>query len=203
MTSPDTDDGGRFEKFVERLRRGDQRAQEELYERHASKLLAVAAHRLSFETTRVRARVDREGVVQWVFFKFDEHLRKGKFVLRDERGLAGLLRKMTVRRCRYEADRLRCQARDVRRESALDDPSPLSFPQQSRESLPEDGVITDEVKEGLVSAFVGPVKKEIARLVLEGWSYPKISIEAGCSETAVVSVARAIRRRLEESRGCA
>ena len=102
-----------FDALIDRLRRGDNAAATEIYERFARQLIQQAQQRL---VGRLRGKADPEDVVQSVFKSLYGRLQDGQFVLPNWDSLWGLLVQITLRKCGHRVEYFHAAKRDVRNE---------------------------------------------------------------------------------------
>ncbi len=74
--------------LVSRWRKGDQDAAKQLFDRYASRLVALARRQISH---RLASRLDPEDVVQSVFRSFFGRVKAGKFRIEEQDDLGKLL----------------------------------------------------------------------------------------------------------------
>src|SRR5437773_9052221 len=79
--------------LVSRWRKGDQEAAKLLFDRYASRLVALARRQIS---QRLASRLDPEDVVQSVFRSFFGRVKAGKFRIEEQDDLGKLLVRITV-----------------------------------------------------------------------------------------------------------
>src|SRR5262245_34314019 len=132
-----------YNLLMARLRSGEDAAAREVFERFASRLIALTRTRFN----RVLARkVDPEDVVQSAFKSFFLSHRAGKLAVGDSDGLWHLLTLITLRKCADRAEYFLADRRDAAREAPIPrgdglDPWLLAL---DREPRPEDAVILTE-----------------------------------------------------------
>ena len=185
-----------FRALMVRLRSGEDAAAREVFERFASRLIALT--RRQFNQLLAR-KVDPEDVVQSAFKSFFIRQRAGKLEVGDNGGLWNLLAVITLRKCADRAEFFRADRRDAAREAtgstSGDRPDPV-LTTLDREPRPEEAVMLAEMVENLfrdVSAHERP----ILELSLQGYTAPEISAQLGRAERSVRRLRERIRKRLE------
>jgi RNA polymerase sigma-70 factor (ECF subfamily) len=118
-----TADQGR--NLVERWRKGDPLAAEQLFARYAVRLARLAEQRLS---QKLAARVDGEDVVQSVFRTFFARTARGEFRIDDSAAVWKLLVKLTLRKARAQARRHLAEKRDAGGEVRMEEGAPAGSP---------------------------------------------------------------------------
>src|SRR5260370_7025785 len=99
-----------FETLLERLRGGDGEAAQEIFQRYARRLIALARSRLN---PLMRQKVDPEDVMQSVFKSFFARQDEGQFDLTDWDSLWSLLTSLTLRKCGYRTRHFCAASRDL------------------------------------------------------------------------------------------
>src|SRR5260370_14492901 len=99
--------------LVSRWRAGDQDAAKELFDRYASRLVALARKQIS---QRLASRVDPEDVVQSVFRTFFERVKAGQFRIEEQDDLGKLLVRITVHKTLRKVQFHQAAKRDPRLE---------------------------------------------------------------------------------------
>jgi RNA polymerase sigma-70 factor (ECF subfamily) len=97
--------------LLRQIRHGDQDAATQLYERYASRLLALARSGLSADLVR---RVDGDDIVQSVFGSFFRRVSNGSYDVPDDEELWGLFLVITLNKIREKGVYHRAAKRDVR-----------------------------------------------------------------------------------------
>src|SRR5947209_20215094 len=78
--------------LVSRWRKGEQDAAKQLFDRYASRLVALARRQIS---QRLASRVDPEDVVQSVFRSFFARVKEGKFRIAEQVDMGKLVVRLT------------------------------------------------------------------------------------------------------------
>jgi DNA-directed RNA polymerase specialized sigma24 family protein len=194
---PDDDS---FSYLLERLRRRDNAAAAQVFDRFAERLVALARSRLD---ARLRQRLDPEDVLQSVLRTFFVRLADGQFSLRDWDSLWGLLVCITVRKCAKAHERNTAAGRDVYRETALaaagGTESGPSWDFLDRGPGPSEGALLDEaIEEALREFNEGEI--QIVLLSLQGETPAAVKERGRCSLSKVYRVLDRFRQRLERLR---
>jgi RNA polymerase sigma-70 factor (ECF subfamily) len=101
-----------FAEFLARLQARDDGAAQELFERFAGQLIALARRRV----TGLEHKIDPESVVQSAYKSFFHRADKGKFELGGWDSLWGLLTVITLRKCAQRVAYYLAECRDAARE---------------------------------------------------------------------------------------
>ena len=189
-----------FEVVLEQLRRRDEVAATQVFQRFARQLIALAANHLD---SRVRQKVDAEDVVQSVFRTAFSRLGKGQFELENWDSLWGLLTRITVRKCGKWADYYHTGARNLNREVSPpqgESESNNAWEFINRDPSPSEAAILAETLERVIHGLDFR-EQQIATLILEGEPVPEITTRIGCTQSKVYRVMKMIRNRLERWHG--
>jgi RNA polymerase sigma-70 factor (ECF subfamily) len=185
-----------FAHLMVRLRSGEDAAAQDVFERFAGRLVALARRRFN----RLLAhKVDPEDVVQSAYKSFFVRHRAGKLDVSGWDGLWNLLTLITLRKCADRAEYFLADRRDAAREATgLDgaDGAEAWLRALDREPRPEEAVILAETVEHLfrdLSAHERP----ILELSLQGYTASEISVRLGRAERSVRRLREQIRKRLE------
>jgi RNA polymerase sigma-70 factor (ECF subfamily) len=185
-----------FAEFLVKLQSGDDAASEELLERFAHQLIALARHHIE---AGLRHKVDPEDVVQSAYKSFFFRYGDGKLEVVNWNSLWGLLTLITVRKCAERAAYHHAERRDVAREVF---PSPGSEPAPwpetlGREPTPVEAAVLGETLEQLF-AGLDEDERPILELSLQGYTTREISERLGRAERTVRLLREGIRHRLEQ-----
>ncbi|MER3415220.1 MAG: hypothetical protein C4297_03280 [Gemmataceae bacterium] len=173
-------------------RAGNEAAATELFQRYASRLIALARSRLDQKLSR---RVDPEDIVQSVFRTFFKRAREGRFVLHSERDVFHLLVRITVFKTLRQVAFHRAHKRQAALEAgpgAEDDPLCQLL---SREPTPESVNCFLEEMQWLLEQL-SPQEQEILALRIQGYTSSEIAERLGTYD-------RKVRRVMERIRGLA
>ena len=184
-----------FTEFLARLQARDDTAAQELFERFAGQLIALARRRFA---TGLGHKVDPESVVQSAYKSFFHRLGEGKFELGGWDGLWGLLTVITVRKCAQRAAYYRAECRDHAREVS---PPPTEdgaswLDPLGREPTPlEAAELTERVEQ--LFAAMWEEDRPVLELSLQGYTTREISERLGRAERTVRLLREGVRKRLE------
>jgi RNA polymerase sigma-70 factor (ECF subfamily) len=184
-----------FEDLMARLRQGDERAAEAVWERFARRLTALAAARLP---GLLRPKADAEDVVQSVFRSFFARQADGRLQADSWDGLWTLLTVLAVRKCGHRVKHFRAARRDVRREADVAGTGSTSSAWEATapEPTPAEAVLLADTLEE-VMRDLEPRHRRIVGLRLEGYTIEEVARQAGCTERSVHRVLEKARARLE------
>jgi RNA polymerase sigma-70 factor (ECF subfamily) len=181
-------------KILERYRRGDPNAADELYAHYARRLSRLAEKHLD---RQLAARIDGDDVVQSVFRTFFRRSMQGEFQLDSRTDLWRLLVKITILKARQAGRRHTAAVRDVRAEQ-LDTEEAWLKAAANREPGPEEAaILTDQIEallEGLPVLY-----RDLLQLRLQGYSAKEIVGELGVSRTTVYRALQLLQRRLRDN----
>jgi len=189
-----------FEVVLGQLRRRDEAAATQVFQRFAHQLVALAANHLDWG---VRQKVDPEDVVQSVFCTAFSRLAKGQFELESWDSLWGLLTRITLRKCGKWADYYHTGGRNLNREVSprqSDGESSSGWEFINRDPSPSEAAILAETLERVMHGLDFR-DQQIATLILEGVPIPEITTRIGCTQAKVYRVMKMIRNRLERWHG--
>jgi RNA polymerase sigma factor (sigma-70 family) len=185
-------------ELLARWREGDQQAEEELFSRHTTQLVALARSRLS---PKLAGRLDAEDVVQSAYRSF--FLAADRFVIQRSGDLWRLLAKITLRKLYRQAGRHTALRRNVSREISLGVTTgstgvPLEV--LAREPSPEEAVaVIDELEQ--VMRGLTPLHRRMVELRLQGYQLKEIAAQTDRSERLIRYVLSQVRDRLTELAG--
>jgi len=192
-------EGGSFDEVISRLRAGDQCAAAEVFDRFASRLIALARTRLH---SRLRAKVDPEDVLQSVFRSFFVRQAEDKFTLRDWDSLWGVLVVITLRKCGRQVEWYGAKRRDVNQEMRLagdaEDSTGTDWEAIAREPSPAEATMLAETVEHLMRGL-NDRQQTITMLRLQGHTVREISQHVERTEQTVRRVLREVKDRLERA----
>ena len=185
-------------ELLARWREGDQQAEEELFSRYTTQLVALARSRLS---PKLAGRVDAEDVVQSAYRSF--FVAADRFVIQRSGDLWRLLAKITLRKLYRQAGRHTAMRRNVSRETSLGATTgtngvPLEV--LAREPSPEEAVaVIDELEQ--VMRGLSPLHRRMVELRLQGYQLKEIGAQTDRSERLIRYVLSQVRDRLTELAG--
>jgi RNA polymerase sigma-70 factor (ECF subfamily) len=175
-------------------RAGDQNAAQQVFDRYAARLLALARKRIS---QRIASRVDAEDVVQSVFRTFFHRAKEGRFEFEDQDDLFKLLVRITVHKTLRQVEYHKAGKRDAGMETPQGDDAAAERMKLflSREPSPDtEAAFLDQLEHFL--SQLKPQERRILEMRLQGYSNDEITAELGIID-------RRIRRIIERVRGLA
>jgi RNA polymerase sigma factor (sigma-70 family) len=179
--------------LVSRWRKGDQDAAKQLFDRYASRLVALARRQIS---QRLASRLDPEDVVQSVFRSFFGRVKAGKFRIEEQDDLGKLLVRITVHKTLRKVEYHRAAKRDPRLETAQGDYANDELLQVlDRDPTPEAVVAFVDQLDHFLSQL-RPEERQILELRFQGYTNGEITKKLGIYD-------RKIRRLFERVRGLA
>jgi RNA polymerase sigma-70 factor (ECF subfamily) len=187
-----------FIDFLSRLQAGDDAAARELFQRFASRLLALARCRFG---GGLRHKVDPEDVVQSAYKSFFRCYDEGKIEVVSWDSLWGLLTLITLRKCADRVAYHRAERRDAAREVAPPpdaEGAPWLEP-FGREPTPLEAAELGETVERLF-AVLDEDERPVLELSLQGYTTREISERLGRAERTVRLLRECVRKRLERMR---
>jgi RNA polymerase sigma-70 factor (ECF subfamily) len=188
-----------FADLMARLRAGDDESAARVFQRFASRLLALARTRLQ---KQIRQKVDPEDVLQSVFKSFYLRYADGQLDVKNWDGLWTLLVTITLYKCRHQVRDFHRARRDVRKEvSAVPqaDDSDASWQAEAPDPTPSQAAMLAETLE-LVLRDMRESDRPIVEMRLQGYTVPEISAQTGRTEYSVEAILRKLRKRLKQMR---
>lgn len=185
-------------ELLQRLRKGDNRAANEIVSRFGDRLVSVARGRLDRLLLR---KLDPEDVVQSVCRSAIMRLSDGRLNVTDWNSLWRLLVCITVNKCSAQAEFFRAARRDVHREvdiSGGNEDSSFHLQPAGHEPMPEEAILLVEAIEQLLDSFRDEKHREIVRLRLQHLSPAEIAQEMGVSERTVHRVLDRVKALLQK-----
>jgi RNA polymerase sigma-70 factor (ECF subfamily) len=176
-----------FEDLMAGLRAGEPAARAAVFERFASRLVALAENHLD---SRLRGKADPEDVLDSVYRTFFRRSAQGQFTFDGWGGLWRLLTVITLRKCA----RLR---RHLGGEVALDagrEELPAEY--IAREPIPLEAAALAELTESLVRGM-GPRDAPIVWLRLQGHTPREIAAQLDRPQRTVFRVLQRAKQRLQ------
>lgn len=183
-----------FQGLIGQLRAGDDAAASEVFNRFARRILGLARQQLH---ATLRSKLDPEDVLQSVFRSFFNRQREGRFAIENWDNLWGILKVMTLRKCRRRIQYYRAGRRDAQREThwhpeqeAEGDPAFLA-----RDPTPSEAAILIE----LVGRLMGSLAEDdraILTLHLQGCTIAEIKARTGRAMRTIRRVLERIRQQL-------
>lgn len=192
---------GSITQWIERLRLGDEQAAQELWDRHADRLLAYARNKIRPGYARM---ADEEDAVLAAFQSFCSRAKQGEFPqLSDRDDLWRLLSTLTARKVANQIQYNLRQKRGgglVRGESIFlrDEENDQGIADIGHDSLtPYVAACFTESLEAIMKSLHDPMHREIVQMRFAGYTNKEIAHQLGCSLSAVERKLRIIRRKLE------
>jgi RNA polymerase sigma-70 factor (ECF subfamily) len=192
-------DSSSFEEVLVQLRRQDEAAATQVFERFGKRLMGLARTQLD---SHLQSKLDPEDIVQSVFRTVFLRMREGQFDLGSWDSLWGLMARVTVRKCGKWRDYYGAAARNVSQERAQPiggDESDGSWQALDREPAPEEVAMLSETL-GQVLTDLDEREEEIVVLSLQGFKPQEISARLDCTESKVYRLLKRARKRLERLR---
>jgi RNA polymerase sigma-70 factor, ECF subfamily len=189
-----------FSDLVTRLRDGDDRAAQQVFDRFVSRLIALAKSQID---AGLRQKVDPEDVVQSAFRSFFRRQEASEFELKDWDSLWGLLSLITVRKCAKKAEHHLAARRGGGRDISLplNDGDTGAFAVAiDREPTPDDAAILLETVEESLRDF-DPEDRQVIELSLQGYGAAEISEKLCRAERSVRRLRERIKKRLRRMIG--
>jgi RNA polymerase sigma-70 factor (ECF subfamily) len=188
-----------FVDLMSRVRAGDRDATTQVFQRFASRLLALARSRLDGLT---RQKVDPDDVLQSVFKSFFTRMADDQWDLQNWDSLWGMLALITVRKCGHRIDYYRAACRDVQREVSAVPGADSSVPgldPAADDPTPSAVIILAETVEKLLTGM-DLRDRRIVELSLQGYSAVETGERVGCTERTVYRVLERVRKQLHGQR---
>lgn len=185
------------DSLLARWRAGDQQAASELFQRYATRLVALARGRLS---EKLSSRVDAEDVVQSAYRSFFAESGAGRFQVERGGDFWQLLVTITLHKLQHHVARHTAQKRAVAREQTFGSEDSLHGIQAdvfAKEPSPVEAMaLADELQQ--VMARLEPYQRAMLELRLQGNSLAEIAAESQCSVRTVIRVLGRAKALLEE-----
>jgi RNA polymerase sigma factor (sigma-70 family) len=180
-------------RLLDRWQAGDEKAAQQLFDRYADRLLALARRRIS---QRLASRVDPEDVVQSVFRTFFARAREGKFHVEEQDDLAKLLVRITVHKTLRQVEFHKAAKRDPGLEARQGNQAQdRLLDVLDNEPTPQTAIAFLDLLEHFLSQL-RPDERQILEMRLQGYSNADIATKLGIYD-------RKIRRVIERVRGLA
>jgi RNA polymerase sigma-70 factor (ECF subfamily) len=184
-----------FADFLARLQARDDAAANELFQRFARQLIALARRRFD---AGLRHRIDPEDVVQSAYKSFFHRYHAGNLEAVNWNSLWGLLTLITVRKCAERVAYHRAECRDAAREVSTPPGDEGAPPLEAlgREPTPLEAAELSETVDRLL-ADLDADERPIVELSLQGYTTREISERLGRAERTVRLLRECVRKRLE------
>jgi RNA polymerase sigma-70 factor (ECF subfamily) len=182
-------DGSEFHQLIRRVRERDQEAAQELVRRYESAIRRVV--RIHLRDARLRRVLDSADICQSVLASFFVRTALGQYEIESPAQLLNLLTTITRNKLTNQANRLRAQRRDIRRECTIGDQAasllhPASDPSQQ--------VSAREILENVIDGLDGE-ERYLAEQRSLGRSWPDLAAELGGTDVALrKKLTRALHR---------
>lgn len=177
--------------LMARWQSGDQAAAQELFQRYAQRLRALAQSRLS---GRLAGRIDPEDVVQSAYRSFFTGARDDRYALRRSGDLWRLLAAITLHKLHHQVEHHKAGKRAASRERRSL-PAWASVP--DREPTPAEAMALADTLEQ-VFRDLGPLQRRMTELRLQGWAIEEIADDVQRSERTVRRVLEQVKDRLRQ-----
>ena len=185
-------DSDASQALLDRIRAGEARAAEAIYDRYCEKLLALARRRIS---RKLSARLDPDDVVQSAYRSFFLRARRGEFSLGRNGDLWRLLASITLHKLLKQVRRHTADRRTVRRETPCEAAALAPLELASREPTPEQAAaLADELAR--IFAELQPAQRTMLELRLQGCELREIGAQTGKAERTVRRFLATLRERL-------
>jgi RNA polymerase sigma-70 factor, ECF subfamily len=178
-------------ELVERLRRGDAQAAEEVFARYAQRLTSLAEQHLS---RKLASRLDGADVVQSVFRTFFRRSAAGEFRIDSSDELWRLLVRITLQKARAKGRHHTARIRDVAAEQPGNVAAFLAETVAHEPGPEEAAVLVDQIEtllRGLPALYC-----DLLRLRLEGYSVSDTAVRLGVSRRTVHRALQFLQQRL-------
>jgi RNA polymerase sigma-70 factor (ECF subfamily) len=186
-------EGTQFRELIRRVRERDQDAAQELVQRYENAIRRVV--RIHLRDTRMRRVLDSMDICQSVLASFFIRTALGQYELESPEQLLNLLTTITRNKLTNQANRLRAQRRDIRRETASDDQAALVLDQASD---PSEQASAREILEKVRARLDAP-ERYLAEQRSLGRSWKELAEELGGTDVALrKKLTRALDRVMAE-----
>lgn len=188
-------DGHETRDVFDRLRRGDEEAAREVFDRYLTRLVALARSRLSEKLAR---KVDADDIVQSALRSFFMRARDGQYAIERAGDLWALLASITKHKLLKKARHYGQQKRNA----GIEQPIPgaervdnnAAFADQPSDA--EAIALADEVE--AMMRELEPMQREMLELRLQGKTIPEVAAAVQRSERTVRRFLGNFRDQLEE-----
>lgn len=183
-------------KLLERFRKGDPQAADELFRRYSDRLVALARSRLS---AKLKHRLDPEDVVQSAYRSFFAAVRAGRYGVTEGGDLWRLLVTITLHKVHHQFKRNTADRRSVARERNLEvEAAAGHLPPDllAREPTPVEALALAEQVEQVMGQLE-PLHRRMLELRLQGCSVEEIATATERSERTVRRLLERVKEQLE------
>ncbi|MGE3806398.1 MAG: RNA polymerase sigma factor, partial [Gemmataceae bacterium] len=176
-------------------RAGQQDAAAELFDRYASRLIALAQRQLS---AKLNARVDAGDLVQSAYTTFFLGARDGQFALERSGDLWHLLVAITLHKVQNQLQYHTAAKRSIHREESLPAAGAAVTPETllAREPSPEEATLLVATLDEVL-APLKPAQRAVIELKLQGYSLVEIVEATRLSTSTVRRVLQGVKDQLE------
>jgi RNA polymerase sigma factor (sigma-70 family) len=179
-----------FQDLIQRVRRRDPEAARELVTRYEGAIRRVV--RIHLRDGRMRRVLDSMDVCQSVLASFFVRTALGEYEIDSPEQLLNLLSAITRNKLANQANKLRAQRRDIRRETGLGDNTALVPGPAAAD--PARQVSAQEILTKVLAGLDGP-ERHLAEQRSLGRSWPELAQELGSTDVALrKKLARALQR---------
>ncbi|MCA9189380.1 MAG: sigma-70 family RNA polymerase sigma factor [Pirellulaceae bacterium] len=183
-------------ELLARYRQGDNAAADALFERFASRLIALARTRISPKLGR---RIDAEDVAQSAFRSFFGAVDEGKFDISQSGDLWRLLTAITLNKLRMQARYHLADKRGLAREESTasgENCSGYAPEQLAQDPSPQEAAALEEIVQN-VMLTLEPLQQRMLELRLQGYQIEEISQQVERSERTVRRLLDRIKSELQ------
>jgi RNA polymerase sigma factor (sigma-70 family) len=182
-------DGNEFRQLIQRVRERDQEAAQELVRRYENAIRRVV--RIHLRDARLRRVLDSADICQSVLATFFVRTALGQYEVESPEQLLNLLTAITRNKLTNQANRLRAQRRDIRREVAIGEQTASVLDQASD---PSKQASAREILEKVLDGLEGS-ERYLAEQRSLGRSWPELAVELGGTDVALrKKLTRALQR---------
>ncbi|HEV3204350.1 MAG TPA: sigma-70 family RNA polymerase sigma factor [Gemmataceae bacterium] len=189
-----------FDELMARLRKGDQDAATEIFNRFTRQLITLARSRLD---QLLRQKLDPEDVLQSVYRSFFDRHAQGQYDFQNWDTLWGILTLITIRKCGHRLEYYRAACRDIQREIAdplAPDITGTGWDAVARDPTPAEAAQLTETIEQLMAGLTDR-ERDMVSLRLQGHTAPEISTQVGRTERTVQRVLQRVKKKLVRIHG--
>src|SRR4051794_32456343 len=168
-----------FRDLIRRVRDRDQDAARELVQRYESVIRRVI--RIRLRDAGLRRVLDSTDICQSVLASFFVRTALGQYEVDSPEQLLGLLSTITRNKLTNQANRLRAQRRDIRRETTIGEHTASV---RDHASDPTEQASAREILEKVLDSLDGP-ERYLAEQRSLGRSWPELADELGATDVAL------------------
>ena len=183
--------------LLNRWKKGDESAAEEIFNRYMGRLAGLARSRLS---EKMQRRVDAEDVVQSVYRSFFRHAKDDRYELKRSGDLWRLLAAITINKTLGQVEFHQAAKRSIDGEAETPDGGTsivLSPVAVAREPTVEEAVaLTDEIETFM--STLEPVEQKVLELRLQDQSSEQIAKQVECSPRTIRRIMERVKSALAE-----